>query len=147
MNVLSNLNNVVEFESEYTGLTFKIDFKDKRLTNKLLHLFKKMKNIDKDIEEKVSLIEAIEDEFEKLLAGSDLEVEVLEDFKKDVDNVFGFNITEKMYGNTLQDVSCYTDLFDIILPFIKEVKEKEKTAFDAISAKYSLPVTPERADI
>lgn len=145
MNILSNLNKVVEFGIEGTDVTFKIDFTDKRLTNKLLHLFKKMKSMDKVIEDKAAEIDKIEDAFERLLAMSDTETEILEEFKKDVDSAFGFNITEKMFGDTLPDAFRYTDLFDSILPFLAKVKEEEKSAFDAINAKYNI-VTPADGD-
>lgn len=147
MNILSNLNKVVEFNVAGTDITFKIDFTDKRLTNKLLHLFKKMKEMDKVIEEKSAKIEEIADDFEKLLAMSDVENEILEEFKKDVDNAFGFNITDKMFGDTLPDAFRYTDLFDSILPFLAKVKEEEKSAFDAINEKYSIVSIPEGTDI
>lgn len=146
MKVIKNLSDRVEIKVEDTGEIISVDFTDKRFTNKLLHLVKRYRGLSSEIESKSNEIaNSSDDDFEKLIKASDLEVEVLTDFKKDVDDTFNCDIVEKMFGDTLPDIAKYLPMFDAITPYIVASKKKEDAAIAEISKKYGInmdsPVT------
>lgn len=115
-----------------------VDFSDKRIVNRVLHLVKKYNDIDVKLNEKYAELDKIEDELDKLIAFSDLEIGVLEEFKSDVNNAFGKNIVDEIYGDALPGIEVYFSLFDKIKPFIEDSKKQESIAISELNKLYSL---------
>lgn len=115
-----------------------VDFSDKRIVNRVLHLVKKYNDIDVKLNEKYAELDKIEDELDKLIAFSDLEIDVLEEFKKDVNEAFGMNIVDEIYGDALPGIEVYFSLFDKIKPFIEDSKKQESIAISELNKLYSL---------
>ena len=115
-----------------------VDFSDKRIVNRVLHLVKKYNGIDVNLNEKYAELDKIEDELDKLIAFSDLEISVLEEFKKDVNEAFGRNIVDEIYGDALPGIEVYFSLFDKIKPFIEDSKKQESIAILELNKLYSL---------
>lgn len=115
-----------------------VDFSDKRIVNRVLHLVKKYDGIDVKLNEKYAELDKIEDELDKLIAFSDLEIDVLEEFKKDVNEAFGRNIVDEIYGDALPGIEVYFSLFDKIKPFIEDSKKQESIAISELNKLYSL---------
>ena len=115
-----------------------VDFSDKRIVNRVLHLVKKYDGIEEKLNEKYAELDKIEDELDKLIAFSDLEISVLEEFKKDVNEAFGMNIVDEIYGDALPGIEVYFSLFDKIKPFIEDSKKQESIAISELNKLYSL---------
>lgn len=115
-----------------------VDFSDKRIVNRVLHLVKKYNDIDVKLNEKYAELDKIADELDKLIAFSDLEISVLEEFKKDVNEAFGTNIVDEIYGDALPGIEVYFSLFDKIKPFIEDSKKQESIAISELNKLYSL---------
>ena len=115
-----------------------VDFSDKRIVNRILHLVKKYDGIEEKLNEKYAELAKIEDELDKLIALSDLEISVLEEFKKDVNEAFGMNIVDEIYGDALPGIEVYFSLFDKIKPFIEDSKKQESIAISELNKLYSL---------
>lgn len=115
-----------------------VDFSDKRIVNRVLHLVKKYNDIDVKLNEKYAELDKIADELDKLIAYSDLEIGVLEEFKKDVNEAFGKNIVDEIYGDALPGIEVYFSLFDKIKPFIEDSKKQESIAISELNKLYSL---------
>lgn len=125
-------------ESKIDEVLKSIDFSDKRIVNRVLHLVKKYNGIEEKLNEEYAELDKIEDELDKLIAYSDLEINVLEEFKKDVNDAFGKNIVDKIYGDALPGIEVYFSLFDKIKPFIEESKKQESIAISELNKLYSL---------
>ena len=125
-------------ENKVDGVLALIDFSDKRIVNRVLHLVKKYDGIEEKLNEKYAELDKIEDELDKLIAFSDLEINVLEEFKKDVNDAFGMNIVDEIYGDSLPGIEVYFSLFDKIKPFIEDSKKQESIAISELSKLYSL---------
>ena len=138
MNDIKNLSLVQEIKIEGTENVLKLDFSDKRFVNKLLKLIKKYENIEQELQVKFKSIENIEDPVDKLLAFSDIELEVLESFKDDVNDTFNFDLTGKLFGDCVPAIERYIDLFESLTPYIIEAKERENKVIEAINEKYGL---------
>jgi len=115
-----------------------VDFSDKRIVNRVLHLVKKYNDIDVKLNEKYAELDKIEDELDKLIAFSDLEISVLEEFKKDVNEAFGKNIVDEIYGDALPGIEEYFRIFDRAKPFIEDSKKQESIAISELNKLYSL---------
>ena len=125
-------------ESKIDEVLKSIDFSDKRIVNRVLHLVKKYNGIEEKLNEEYAELDKIEDELDKLIAYSDLEVNVLEEFKKDVNDAFGKNIVDEIYGDVLPGIEVYFSLFDKIKPFIEDSKKQESIAISELNKLYSL---------
>lgn len=115
-----------------------VDFSDKRIVNRVLHLVKKYNDIEVKLNEKYAELDKIEDELDKLIALSDLEISVLEEFKSDVNNAFGKNIVDEIYGDVLPGIEEYFRIFDRAKPFIEDSKKQESIAISELNKLYSL---------
>lgn len=114
-----------------------VDFTDRRFANKIMHLIHKWNNIEGELNEKYNGIDDIEDEFDRLMAISDAEVEVLEKFKADVNEAFGCDIVGALYGDCLPSVERYAVLFDALTPYVLAASENEKKRVSSVLGKYS----------
>lgn len=135
---ISNLNMKTRIDIDGVDEPLYIDFTDRRLVNKLIKLVKRYRNIEEELNEKLKEIDNYEDEFDKLEATSDIETEVLESFKKDVDDTFNTDLTEKMFGDCLPSIERYFKLFDMLQPLLLEAKEVEQKEINEINEKYGL---------
>lgn len=114
-------------------------------------------NIEKFLVEKVSedkkadVKEAISDaNMDMLIAASDIEIDILQDFKDEVNNAFNAPITDIMFGDTLPPLEYYVELFEAITPYIQKAKAAENKTLQAINEKYKLNNVvdfPERTEI
>jgi DNA-directed RNA polymerase beta' subunit len=114
-------------------------------------------NIEKFLAEKVSedkkadVKEAIADaNMDMLIAASDIEIDILQDFKDEVNNAFNAPITDIMFGDTLPPLEYYVELFEAITPYIQKAKAAENKTLQAINEKYKLNNVvdfPERTEI
>lgn len=137
------LNQTLNYATEIQvgDKTLKIDFSDKRLTNKVLKLIKKYQNLDTEIKERIAEIEKDEsmDELDKLIAYSDVEVDILSEFKSDVDLAFNAPVTTILFGSdVVPEIERYFEFFEAITPIVKEVKEAENEKIVSIQKKYGL---------
>lgn len=85
-----------------------------------------------------------------LIAASDIEIDILQDFKDEVNNAFNAPITDIMFGDTLPPLEYYVELFEAITPYIQKAKEAENKTLQAITEKYKLNNVvdfPERTEI
>lgn len=114
-----------------------IDFTDRRFANKIMHLIHRWNNIEGELTEKYKSIDEIEDEFERLMAISDAEVEVLEQFKADVNEAFNCDIVGALYGDCLPSVERYAVLFDALTPYVIAANEQEQKRVSSVLGKYS----------
>jgi histone acetyltransferase (RNA polymerase elongator complex component) len=89
--------------------------------------------------------------FDIMLAASDAEIEILENFRDEVNDAFNANITGLMFGDTLPALELYIELFEAITPYIQKAKANENKMIQAINEKYSLNKNvvdfPERKEI
>ena len=125
-------------ESKIDEVLKSIDFSDKRIVNRVLHLVKKYNGIEEKLNEEYAELDKIEDELDRLIAYSDLEINVLEEFKKDVNDAFSMNIIDEIYGDTLPGIEVYFFLFGKIKPFIEDSKKQESIAISELNKLYSL---------
>ena len=115
-----------------------VDFTDRRFANRLLKLIHRYSNIEEEISNKFDGFDNIEDPIEKLLKFSDVEVEVLEDFKNGVNEVFGFDITKELFGDCLPNIERYFEFSDTLTPYVLESNRIENERISAVKSKYSL---------
>ena len=115
-----------------------VDFSDKRIVNRVLHLVKKYNDINVKLNEKYAELDKIEDELDKLIEISDLEINLLEQFRTDINNAFGKNIVDEIYEDYLPGIADYFLLFDRIKPRIEESKKQESIAISELNKLYSL---------
>ena len=115
-----------------------VNFSDKRIVNRVLHLVKKYNDIEEKLNEEYAELDKIEDELDRLIAYSDLEINVLDGFKKDVNDAFGKNIVDEIYEDYLPGIADYFLLFDRIKPRIEESKKQESIAISELNKLYSL---------
>ena len=126
-----------------SGDTLVIDFSDARIVNKLLKLIKYYSNLETELSERAQGIDSIEDELDKLIATSDLEIELLEKLRDDFNGVFNTDITSKLFGKTLPQADRYLEVFELITPYIMAYKLKEQETAKLLNEKYSLSrITP-----
>lgn len=133
---LNSLSLVTELKVDGLDETLKLDFSDKRFVNKLLHLIKKYTNIEDTISDRLKELDNYEDELDKLVAFSDIETSILEEFKSDVNNTFNTDLTGALFGDCLPSIERYYDLFEQLLPYVAEAKKHENEAIKAINKKY-----------
>lgn len=135
---IKNLSLITSIKIEGTDKELKVDFSDKRFINKLLKLVKKYQTIGDVIDERVTEIEKIEDELDKLIAFSDMENEVLGDFKNDVNETFNADVTGLLFGDCLPDIERYFPLFESIIPYAQAAKAQENKMIADITDKYGI---------
>ncbi len=75
---------------------------------------------------------------ELMIAASDLEIDILQDFKNEVDDAFNAPITNAIFGNTLPPLEYYVELFDMVTPYIQQAKLQESKTIESINKKYNL---------
>jgi histone acetyltransferase (RNA polymerase elongator complex component) len=127
-----------------------IDIQDKsELNDENIEKFLKDKVPENKKEEVKKEIEGAN--FEIMLAASDAEIEILENFRDEVNDAFNANITGLMFGDTLPALELYIELFEAITPYIQKAKANENKMIQAINEKYNLKKNvvdfPERKEI
>ena len=135
---LKQVIDIYDEEGKVVVAQLEVDFSDKRFTNKVLHLMKRYNNIENELKEKLAGLDELEDAIDKAILYSDVELELLEDFKKNVDNVFNTNVTEKMFGDCAPDIIRYYPFFERLFPYLQRAKLIENNAMQAIIDKYGI---------
>lgn len=137
--VIKSLNYATEIQVD--GKSLKIDFSDKALINRCLKLIKKYQNLDKAINNRIAEIEkdTTLEEIDKLIAYSDVEVDILSEFKMDVDRAFNAPVTTTLFGaDVIPEIERYFTFFEAITPIVQEVKTQENERITEIQKKYGL---------
>lgn len=133
---IKNLSLVTELNIEGLDKSIKIDFTDKRVTNRLLKLVARYRNIEQEIDAKTAELDSIEDDIDRALAISDLELSILTELKEQINEAFGVDIVGAMFGDTVPGVERYTELFETLMPYIKEAKLAEAKTINRITELY-----------
>lgn len=133
---IKNLSLETELNIEGLDKPIKIDFTDKRVTNRLLKLVARYRNIEQEIDDKTAELDTIEDDIDRALAVSDLELNILTELKEQVNEAFGVDIVGAMFGDTIPGVERYTELFETLMPYIKEAKLAEAKTINRITELY-----------
>lgn len=133
---IKNLSLVTELNIEGLDKPIKIDFTDKRVTNRLLKLVARYRNIEQEIDAKTAELDSIEDDIDRALAISDLELSILTELKEQINEAFGVDIVGAMFGDTVPGVERYTELFETLMPYIKEAKLAEAKTINRITELY-----------
>lgn len=123
-----------------------VDFTDRRFANRLLKLIHRYSHIEEELTAKFAGLDEIEDKFEKLMRISDVEIEVLEEFKDTVNGVFGFDITGELYGDCLPDIARYFELFEALTPYVVAANKVEQERVNDIKKKYGLDRIEQNAE-
>ena len=106
------------------------------ITEDNLESFLKNKVPENKKEDIKSEIEAAN--IELMIAASDIEIDILQSFKDEVDDAFNAPITSFMFGDTLPPLEYYIELFEAITPYIQKAKANEDKMLKSINEKYSL---------
>lgn len=135
--VIKSLNYTTEIQVD--GKSLKIDFSDKALVNKVLKLIKKYQTIEDEINKRVEEINNTEmDDLDRLIAMSDVELDVLQGFKHDVDLCFNAPVSTTLFGDVTVPVERWFEFFEQITPIIAKAKEEENNRITAVQKKYGL---------
>lgn len=154
------INKLLKLVRKYQHIDEYVDDKMKLLsdiTNSTVDLIKSMgididsadditeENFEKFLQDKVAenkkeeVKTIVEDaNIDLMIAASDLEIEILQNFKNEVDDAFNAPITTFMFGDTLPPLEYYVELFDAITPYIQKAKANENKMLQAINEKYDL---------
>lgn len=154
------INKLLKLVRKYQHIDEYVDDKTKLLsdiTNSTVDLIKSMgididsadeiteENFEKFLQDKVAENKKEEVKtivadanIDLMIAASDIEVEILQDFKNEVDEAFNAPITSFMFGDTLPPLEYYVELFDAITPYIQKAKANENKMLQAINDKYDL---------
>lgn len=141
MGTVTNINLNRATEVEIGDKKIKLDFSDKRLLNKILKLMKKYQNIEEEINDRVEEIEKKEDmsDLDKIIAYSDVEIDVLTEFRNDVDNTFGINLCDTLFGEgVLPEIERYFEFFEAISPIVQKAQKEQSDKIASIQQKYGL---------
>jgi len=141
MGTITNINLNRATEVEIGDKKIKLDFSDKRLLNKILKLMKKYQNIESEINTRVEEIEKNEgmSDLDKIIAYSDVEIDVLTEFRNDVDNTFGINICDELFGEgVLPEIERYFEFFEAISPVVAKAQKEQNEKIASIQQKYGL---------
>lgn len=118
-----------------------VDFTDKRLLNKILKLMKKYQNIEEEINSRVNEVENNEgmSDLDKIIAYSDIEIDVLSEFRADIDSTFGSNLCDELFGEgVLPEIERYFEFFEAIAPIVSEAQKAQNDKITSIQKKYGL---------
>jgi hypothetical protein len=154
------INKLLKLVRKYQNISDYVDEKMKSLEeiqNSVVDLIKSMgidiesadeiseENFEKFLQDKVSedkkekVTNAVKDaNIDLMIAASDVEIEILQDFKDEVDDAFNAPITAFMFGDTLPPLEYYVELFEAITPYIQKAKANENKMLQAINDKYDL---------
>jgi hypothetical protein len=102
---------------------------------------KKYQNIESEINTRVEEIEKNEgmSDLDKIIAYSDVEIDVLTEFRNDVDNTFGINICDELFGEgVLPEIERYFEFFEAISPVVAKAQKEQNEKIASIQHKYGL---------
>lgn len=136
---LKNLSRQVELPIEGTDKTLRMNFADKRFLSRLLKLVNKYSRFDEDITNISNSIPETATELEKADIFLDKLVEIEEKFKADINECFGFSVTDLLFGeDSLPSIEDYADLFEQLTPYISDARKAESEKIIALQTKYGL---------
>jgi hypothetical protein len=136
---LERLQTISEVTSPYTGKIIKLNFTDKRLPVGILKLYKRFANVDEEYNTKLEEAKLIEDDIDKAIAIASIEPDIIEDFKKSIDETFRTNFVEQWFGEDyLPDIPEYFSVFEALKPYIDEAVSNKEKVVNEINLKYGL---------
>lgn len=137
--MLKDLRKTVELPIEGTDKVLKMNFSDKRFLYRLLKLVRKYQNFDKAITDISASIPQDADEVTQAEMLMDKLVQIEEDFKKDINECFGFSVTDLLFGeDSLPDIEDYAELFEQLTPYIADARKAENEKIANLTSKYGL---------
>lgn len=137
--MIKNLSKEIELPIEGTDKKLKMNFSDKRFLSRLLKLVNRYKNFDKEISGISEKIAAEPDDLVKADMFLDELVKIEEGFKKDINECFGFSITDLLFGEgSLPDLEDYEALFTEIAPYMADARKLEAAKITSLQEKYGL---------
>lgn len=135
---LNNLSMATSIKVKGSDYELKIDFSDKRMVNKMLHLMKTYENIEEVMNAKFEEAEKIENALDKLIFISDAEVEVLTNLKDNINDLFNTDVVTPLFGDCLPDINRYYDLFEALRPYMEKAREEQEKMNARITEQYGL---------
>lgn len=137
--MIKNLNKSVSIPIEGTDKKLTMNFADKRFLSRLLKLVNRYKNFDKEIAGISEKIEAEPDDLAKADMFLDELIKIEEGFKKDINECFGFSVTDLLFGEgSLPDLEDYEALFTEIAPYMADARKIEAEKIKDLQTKYGL---------
>ena len=72
-------------------------------------------------------------DLDKIIAYSDVEIDVLTEFRNDVDNTFGINICDELFGEgVLPEIERYFEFFEAISPVVAKAQKEQNEKIASI---------------
>lgn len=137
--MIKNLNKSVSIPIEGTDKKLTMNFADKRFLSRLLKLVNRYKNFDKEIAGISEKIAAEPDDLAKADMFLDELIKIEEGFKKDINECFGFSVTDLLFGEgSLPDLEDYESLFTEIAPYMADARKVEAEKIKDLQTKYGL---------
>lgn len=137
--MIKNLNKSVSIPIEGTDKKLTMNFADKRFLSRLLKLVNRYKNFDKEIAGISEKIAAEPDDLAKADMFLDELIKIEEGFKKDINECFGFAVTDLLFGEgSLPDLEDYEALFTEIAPYMADARKIEAEKIKDLQTKYGL---------
>lgn len=137
--MIKNLNKSVSIPIEGTDKKLTMNFADKRFLSRLLKLVNRYKNFDKEIAGISERIAAESDDLAKADMFLDELIKIEEGFKKDINECFGFSVTDLLFGEgSLPDLEDYEALFTEIAPYMADARKIEAEKIKDLQTKYGL---------
>lgn len=130
--------NIKRIEVNDNGEYIELNFNDRSFPARFYELAKKFDEYKNEFEKRYADIEKEADEVDelglsvKLRKKYELDLEIHEKIKDEVDKLFGADTCRKVFGDITPNLECYVDLFTQLTPFIEEYAKKQ-----AESAKYN----------
>lgn len=141
MAIYKNLDKTVLITIDGTDRSFKMNFTDKRFLSKLLKLVNKYRSFDDRLKTIVDQLqaEAEQDEVQAGIKLLDQIVAIEEEFKADVNDCFGQNVTDIVFGEgSLPDIQDYAEFFEQIEPLIADARKMESEKLKSVLDKYGV---------
>lgn len=135
---ISNLSLATEIKVEGCDTPLKIDFSDKRIINKLLHLQSYYASLEDRMTETIEEAKKIENPLERMVFISDNELSLLTELRDSVNDLFNTDVTGIMFGDCIPGVERYYGLFEALSPYIKEAVTKQREILNSVKEKYGL---------
>lgn len=135
---LNNLSMATSIKVKGSDYELKIDFSDKRMVNKMLHLMKTYENIEEEMNVQFAEAEKIEDTLDKLIFISDAEVAILTKFKNSINDLFNTDVVTPLFGDCLPDINRYYDLLEALRPYMEKAMEEQEKMNERITKQYGL---------
>ena len=137
--MIKNLNKTVELPIEGTDKTLKMNFSDKRFLSRLLKLVNKYTHFDEELAKLTKALPEGSSDLEQADYFLDELVKIEEQFKADINQCFGFSVTDVLFGEgSLPDIEDYAELFEQLTPYIVDARKVESDKIAVLQSRYGL---------